>query len=233
MPTTDTLIKWDQTGEKIYETGLDRGVLYVQEKGKYPKGVAWNGLTAFSESPSGAEPTALFADNTKYLNLMSAEEFGGTIEAYTYPDEFEECDGSKAVLPGVTIGQQTRKPFGFAYRTLVGNDIEGTDFGYKLHLIYNALASPSEKARATVNDSPEAITFSYEIATTGIEVPGYKPTATLVIDSTMTDKDKMNDLEAILYGTPGVDADPGNSVEAVEPVEGRLPLPEEVIELLK
>ena len=213
-----SVIKWDQTGEKLYETGVDRGVLYPQVSGAYPKGVPWNGLTAFNESPSGAEPSPLYADNIKYLNLMSTEEYGFTIEAYMYPEEFGECDGSAAVASGVYIGQQARKAFGFSCRTLVGNDVENNEHGYKLHLVYGALANPSEKAYSTVNDSPEAITFSWECSTTPVEVPGFKPTACITIDSTKCDADKLTALEAILYGS--------------ESEEARLPLPSEVITLM-
>ena len=208
---------WDQTGERLYETGVKQGVLYVQEAGAYPKGVAWNGLTAVTESPSGAEATPLYADDIKYLNLMSTEEFGATVEAYTYPDEFMVCDGSAALAEGVYIGQQPRKTFGMCYRTTLGNDTDGNDYGYKLHIIYGALAAPSEKAYATINDSPEAITFSWELTTTPVNVTGHKPTASLVIDSTKTDATKLAALEAILYGS--------------ESEEARLPLPDEVLEL--
>ena len=209
---------WDNTGERFYETGVKQGVLYVQDKGAYPKGVAWNGLTAVTESPSGAEPSPLYADDIKYLNLMSNEEFGASIEAYTYPDEFMECDGSAALVPGVYIGQQTRKAFGLSYRTVLGNDVDNNEYGYKLHLIYGALASPSEKAYATINDSPEAITFSWEVTTTPVNVEGHKPTASLVIDSTKVDKTKLAALEAILYGD--------------EDNEARLPLPDEIATLM-
>lgn len=210
---------WDQTGERLYETGVKQGVLYVQGTGgTYPKGVAWNGLTAVTESPSGAEPTALYADDIKYLNLMSNEEFGATIEAYTYPEEFEQCDGSASLVAGVSIGQQPRKTFGMSYVTTLGNDIEGNAYGYKLHLIYGALAAPSEKAYATINDSPEAITFSWEVSTTPVEVKGHKPTASITIDSTKVDREKLTALEAILYGD--------------ENVEARLPLPNEIAELM-
>ena len=210
---------WDQTSEKLYETGVKMGVLYPQEGGAYPKGVAWNGLTAVTESPSGAEATALYADDTKYLSLMSAEEFGATVEAYTYPDEFAQCDGSAEIAKGVTIGQQKRKAFGLCYRTVLGNDTDNNDYGYKLHLIYGALAAPSEKAYATINDSPEAITFSWELTTTPVSVAGFKPTASITIDSTKVDKEKLTALEAILYG--GEDA------------EARLPLPDEIATLMK
>ena len=211
---------WDQTGQKTYETGVKQGVLYPQgEGGTYPKGYAWNGLTGVTESPSGAESNPLYADDIKYLNLISAEEFGATIEAYTYPDEFAECDGSAEIAPGVTIGQQARKTFGMAYKTTFGNDVDGNEHGYKLHLIYGALATPSEKAYATINDSPEAITFSWEVTTTPVAVEGFKPTASLTIDSTKVDKDKLTALEDILYGK--------------DTVEARLPLPNEVATLMK
>lgn len=196
---------WDQTGEKLYETGVKMGVLYPQGAGgSYPKGVPWNGLTAVTESPSGAEATPLYADDIKYLNLMSTEEFGATIEAYTYPDEFAKCDGSAEIATGVTIGQQKRQAFGLAYRTVLGNDTEANSYAYKHHLIYGALAAPSEKAYATINDSPEAITFSWGVSTTPVSVNGFEPTASLVIDSSKVDKVKLAVLEAILYG---VDAD--------------------------
>lgn len=211
---------WDQTGEKFYETGVKNGVLYVQHTdGTYPKGVAWNGLTAVTESPSGAEKTPLYADDTKYLNLMSAEEFGATIEAYTYPDEFAQCDGSAEIAEGVTIGQQARKTFGMAYKTTLGNDVSNNDYGYKLHIIYGALASPSEKGYSTINDSPEAITFSWEVTTTPVNVTGKKPTASLVIDSTKANPEKLAALEKILFG----------STEAA----ARLPLPDEIATLMK
>ena len=211
---------WDQTGQKTYETGVKQGVLYPQgEGGAYPQGYAWNGLTGVTESPSGAESNPLYADDIKYLNLISAEEFGATIEAYTYPDEFAECDGSAEIAPGVTIGQQARKTFGMAYKTTFGNDVDGNEHGYKLHLIYGALATPSEKAYATINDSPEAITFSWEVTTTPVAVEGFKPTASLTIDSTKVDKTKLAALEDILYGK--------------DSVEARLPLPNEVAELMK
>lgn len=211
---------WDATGARKYETGVRNGVLYVMgEGGTYPKGVAWNGLTAVTESPSGAEATALYADDTKYLNLISAEEFGATIEAYTYPDEFAECDGSATLAAGVTIGQQPRKTFGMSYRTVYGNDVDNESFGYKLHLIYGAVAAPSEKAYATINDSPEAITFSWEVKTTPVNVTGHKPTASLTIDSTKVDKAKLAKIEEILYGK--------------DEVEARLPLPDEIIQILQ
>lgn len=219
-------IEWDKTGEKLYETGVKNGVLYLpDETGAYTKGVAWNGLTSVKESPSGAEATPLYADDIKYLELTSAEEFGGTLECYTYPDEFAECDGSAEVAPGVIIGQQNRKTFGLCYRTTLGNDIKGNEYGYKLHLIYGAKASPSEKAYSTINDSPEAITFSYEISTTPVNVTGHKPTASLIVDSTKVSAEKMAALEAILYGKDGVESSPNNNP--------KLPLPDEVIALLK
>lgn len=219
-------IVWDKTGERYYETGVKNGVLYLQTNGVYNNGVAWNGLTAVTESPSGAEATALYADDMKYLNLYSAEEFGATIEAYTYPDEFGECDGSKELVEGVTIGQQTRKAFGLCYRTVIGNDTDGEAHGYKLHIIYGAMASPSEKAYATINDSPEAITFSWEVTTTPVNVTGAKPTASVVIDSTKADPTKLAALEAILYGKDPTTQD-GN--DGVAP---RLPLPDELKTLM-
>lgn len=192
---------WDKTGERYYETGTRMGVIYPQAAaGNYPKGVAWNGLTGVTESPSGAEETALYANDSKYLGLMSAEEFGATVTAYTYPEEFAECDGSASLAPGVTIGQQTRKAFGMSYKTIVGNDIDSNEHGYKLHLIYGAKAAPSEKAYATVNDSPEAVEFSWDLTTTPVNVTGYKPTANLTIDSTKVNAEKLAQLETILYG---------------------------------
>ena len=194
-------IVWDNTGEKIYETGCDRGVLYVSNgEGGYKTGVAWNGLTSVTENPTGAESTALYADNIKYLNMLSSEDFGATIEAYTYPDEFMECDGSASVTPGVVIGQQNRTTFAMCYRTLKGNDVAGTALGYKIHIIFNATASPSSKAYSTVNESPEAMTFSWEVSTTPVPVEGYKPTASIVIDSTKVDRAKLSQLEEKLYG---------------------------------
>ena len=216
---------WDKTGERLYETGVDRGVLYPIASGAYSKGVAWNGLTGVTESPSGAESTALYADNIKYLNLLSTEEFGATIEAYTYPDEFAECDGSASLTTGVSIGQQPRKVFGFSYRTVLGSDSEGSAHGYKIHLIYGATAAPSEKAYATVNDSPEAITFSWEVSTTPVNVTGFKPTASIVIDSTKCDAAKLKAFEDILYGTDA-------ATEGGTGVDARLPLPDEVKTLL-
>lgn len=212
-------IVWDKIGERFYETGVDRGVLYVQDdQGNYPKGVAWNGLIGVTESPTGAEPTPLYADNIKYLNLISVEEFEASIEAYTYPEEFEECDGSAELTPGVTIGQQPRKAFGLCYRTKLGNDLEGDDYGYKLHLIYGAKASPTEKGYETINDSPDAITFSWDITTTPVPVTEFNPTSTLVIDSTKVDPEKLEALEEILYGTDQENA--------------RLPLPDEVLTII-
>lgn len=201
-----TPITWDDTGKRFYETGVDHGVLYVYDTtaSKYQNGVAWNGLTAVTESPSGAEATALWADNIKYANLVSAEEFGGTIEAYTYPDEFMACDGFAQLSDtanGIIVGQQNRATFGMSYRTLVGNDTESTDYGYKLHLLYGCLASPSEKAYSTVSDSPEAITFSWEFTTTAVTVPGMKATACLTIDSKKTDPTALQKIEDALYGT--------------------------------
>lgn len=212
-------LEWDNVGEKTYETGTDRGVLYKQDnKGEYPAGVAWNGLTAVSESPSGADSNPLYADNIKYLDLRSAEEFGATIEAYTYPEEFEECDGTREIAPGAVIGQQNRKPFGFCYRSILGNDTELNDHGYLIHIIYGMTASPSEKGYQSVNDSPEAISFSWEVTTVPVPVPGFKPTATIVVNSTKVDAAKLKALEDILYGS--------------EEAAARLPLPAEIIEIL-
>lgn len=214
-------ITWDQTGERLYETGVDHGVLYIRDKaGVYANGYAWNGLTTVTESPSGAESNPQYADNIKYLNLVSAEEFSATIEAFTYPVEFEQCDGTASPAPGIRVGQQARKSFGMSYRTLVGNDIDGTDHGYKIHMIWGALAAPSEKAYNTINDSPEAITFSWEVTTTPVEVVGFplKPTATITVDSTRFSASAMKALEDVLYGAA-----------ATEP---RLPLPGEVITLM-
>ena len=212
-------LTWDDTGKRLYETGVKQGVLYLLDgTGAYKNAVAWNGLTAVTESPSGAEATALYADDIKYLSLLSAEEFGATIEAYTYPEEFGQCDGSASLATGVYIGQQARKTFGMCYKTTLGNDVEGNDYGYKLHIIYGAKASPSEKAYATINDSPEAITFSWEITTTPVNVAGFKPTASIVIDSTKADPTCLAALEAKLYGG-----------EASEP---ELPLPDEVKTLM-
>lgn len=213
------LLKWDDVGKKLYETGVDHGVIYPQASdGTYPKGIPWNGLVTVTESPSGAEPNPQFADNIKYLNILSAEEFGATIEAFTYPDEFAVCDGSAAPKIGVIIGQQTRKAFGFSYRTIIGNDVDGQAHGYKLHLIYGCMVSPSEKAYASINDSPEAITFSWDLTTTPVPVTGYKPTASLTIDSTLVDPDDLAAFEVILYGTTGTPN-----------TEAELPLPDDVI----
>lgn len=210
---------WDETGKRLYETGVKKGVLYPQDAGgTYPKGVPWNGLITVTESPSGAEATPLYADDIKYLNLISTEELGGTIEAYTYPDEFAECDGSASIATGVFIGQQPRKTFGMAYTTTLGNDVENNAHGYKLHLIYGALASPSEKAYSTINDSPDAITFSWDFSTTPVNVNGFKPTANIVIDSTKVTAEKLANLEKILYGDTET--------------EPRLPLPDEVASVM-
>lgn len=215
-------LEWDKTGERLYETGISNGVLYPQETGgTYPKGVAWNGLTAVTESPSGAEPTPLYADNIKYLTLMSVEEFGFSIEAYMYPDEFKKCNGEGSLVTGVTIGQQKRNAFGMSYKTILGNDVDGDAHGYKLHLVYGALAAPSEMAHNTVNDSPEAATMSWECSTTPVSVNGFKPTSHLVIDSTTADPTKLKALEDILYGS----ASEGNGP--------RLPLPDEIATLMK
>jgi hypothetical protein len=201
-----TQLSWDTVGERFYETGVDHGVLYLPDAGgAYDTGFAWNGLVSVTESPSGAEATPTYADNIKYLNLISAEEFGATIEAYTYPDEFGQCDGTASPSTGVYIGQQRRKTFGLSYRTRIGNDVDATDFGYKIHLIYGALAAPTEKAYSTINDSPEAITFSWEVSTTPVLVPGFKPTATLTIDSTKVSPTALATLEQQLYGTVGSD----------------------------
>ena len=209
-------LKWDQPGEKLYETGVEQLALFVQSAaGTYPKGVAWNGVTAVNESPSGADETALYANDSKYLGLRAKEDYGCTIEAYTYPDEFEQCDGSAEVATGVTIGQQTRKPFGMAYKTLIGNDTEGESHGYKLHLVYNATASPSEKSHSTINESPEAVTMSWEVTTTPLPINGYKPSSQITINSTKVNADKLTAFEKIIYGSSEADA--------------RLPLPDEVI----
>ena len=209
----------DNTVDRIFESGVKQGALYpIQSDGKYTKGVAWNGLTAVTESPSGAEATALYADDIKYLNLLSNEEFGATIEAYTYPDEFAECDGSAELATGVMIGQQKRKTFGLCYRTTIGNDVEGNDYGYKLHLVYGCLAAPSEKGYSTINDNPDAITFSWEVSTTPVNVEGFKPTSQITIDSTKADPTKLAALEAVLYGSAETEA--------------KLPLPDEVATLM-
>ena len=209
---------WDQTSERLYETGVEQVALFPQEAGAYPKGVAWNGISALNITPSGAEPTPLYANNSKYVTLMSAEEMGGTVEAYTYPDEWAACDGSASVADGMYIGQQARKTFGLAAKTLIGNDTDGTKHGYKLHLIYGGLASPSEQSNATVNDSPEAKTMSWEFSTTPVSIEGYSPASYIYFDSTKADKDKLAALEAIIYGS--------------EEAEPRLPLPAEVLRIM-
>lgn len=215
-----TKIVWDEVGKRYYETGVSQGVLYTQDtSGKYPKGVAWNGLITVNESPSGAEPTPLYADDIKYLNLMSTEEFGASIEAYTYPEEFALCDGTKELAKGITVGQQTRKSFGLSYKTKIGNDTDGVDYGYKLHLIYGALASPSQKSYSTINDNPDAITFSWDVKTTPVAVNGMKPTATIVIDSTKVEKADLEALEKVLFGA--------------DDEEPRLPLPDEILEIVE
>ena len=217
-------LKWDETGKRLYETGTKMGVLYPQnEDGSYPKGVAWNGLMSVTESPSGAEASALYADDAKYLELYSNEEFGFTIGAYTYPDEFAECDGSAEVAKGVNIGQQPRKAFGLSYRTIIGNDTKGSDYGYKLHLVYGAKASPSERSYASVNDSPEALELSWECTTTPVAVTGHKPSAHIEIDSTKIDEGKLTKIEDILYGKDG----------GAPATDARLPLPDEIIQILK
>lgn len=211
---------WNEAGKRLYETGVDRGVLYVSDgRGGYQNGVVWNGLVSVNESPSGAEATPLYAGNIKYVELMSNEEFGASIEAYTYPEEFEQCDGSAELAEGVTIGQQPRKSFGLCYRTKIGNDTAGDDHGYKIHLIYGAKAAPTEKSYTTINDSPEAITFSWEVTTTPIEVEGHKPTATLTIDSTKVEPEKLEAIEKKLYGDTSTEAE--------------LPTPAEIIALVQ
>lgn len=211
---------WDEVGQRFFETGVKNGVLYVQDNdGSYKNGVVWNGLTAVTESPSGAEETPLYADDVKYLTLRSAEEFGATVEAYTYPEEFEQCDGSASIANGVTIGQQARRAFGLCYRTSVGNDIQGQNFSYKLHLIYGCTVAPSEKSYSTINDNPEAITFSWELSTVPVPVDGFSPTASLVIDASKVDEGKMQQLEDALFGA--------------ESNEAKLLLPNEIMEMLK
>ena len=212
-------LKWDNPGERYYETGVKNCVLYIQDdEGNYPKGVAWNGITAITESPSGAESEPLYADDTKYLNLISNEEFGATIEAYTYPDEFAECDGTAELATGIKLGQQPRKQFGLCYLTTLGNDLKKNDYGYKLHLVYGCMAAPSEKGYATINDSPEAITFSWEVSTTPVEVPGFKPTAHIEIDSTKVKPEDLAKIKAKLWGTTSE--------------EPTLPLPSEIKTLI-
>lgn len=212
-------LTWDNVGERFYEVGVDRGVVFPYKNDAYQKGVAWNGLTAVNENPSGAEATALYADNIKYLNLVSSEEFGCTIEAFTYPDEYAECDGSAEPTDGVYLAQQPRKPFGFAYRTRIGNDTSGTEKGYKIHLVYNALAAPSSKSYGTINDSPDAMTLSWEVTTTPINVSGYKPVAHIIIDSTKVGSSQLATFEEILYGN--------------EVSDSRLPLPDEVLTIFR
>lgn len=214
-------LEWDKTGEKIYETGVSKGVLYLPNgQGEYTKGYAWNGLTAVNDTPSGAEPNAQYADNMKYVNIISPEESGGTIEAFTYPPEFEECNGARELAEGVLASGQDRKNFGFSYQTLIGNDTMGTAFGRKIHLVYGATAAPSERSNATVNDSPEAMTLSWEYSTTpvGISTPGWKPTAKLTVSSLTTPAAKLKALEDLLYGT--------------DTVEASLPLPDDIIDLV-
>ena len=211
---------FDAVGSRFFETGVKNGVLFVQgENGEYENGVVWNGLTAVTESPSGAEATPLYADDMKYVVLYSTEEFGATIEAYTYPEEFEQCDGSAQLGAGITIGQQQRKSFGLVYKTVIGNDVQGQDLGYKIHIIYGAKAAPSEKAFATINDSPEAVTFSWEVSTVPVPVEGHRPTSTLVIDSTKVDTEKLAAIEDKLFGS--------------EAEESTLPLPDEIAQMLK
>ena len=211
---------FNNVGERLFETGVKNGVLYVMgDDGAYENGVVWNGLTAVTESPSGAETTPLYADDVKYVVIYAAEEFGATVEAYTYPEEFEQCDGSAAIADGITIGQQTRKSFGMCYKTSVGNDVQGQDYGYKIHIIYGAKAAPSEKSYSTINDSPEAVTFSWELSTVPVPVEGHNPTATMVIDSTRVPAEKMALIEAKLYGS--------------EEAEATLPLPNEILELIE
>ena len=221
MPDPIYALSWDETGEKLYETGVDHGVLYPMGQSGYGDGVAWNGLTTVTETPSGAEATKLYADNIKYLEIRSAEEFGGTIEAYTYPDEWAECDGSAALATGVYAGQQPRKVFGLCYRTVLGNDVDLDKHGYKLHIVYGCTASPSERSYATINDSPEAITFSWEFSSVPVNVTGHKPVSCIVIDSTKVDATKLATLESILYGTGGSTT-----------VAARLPLPAEIVSTL-
>lgn len=218
-------LQWDKIGERYYETGNKQAVLYPQTNGAYPKGVAWNGFSAFTLSPSGAEASPIYADDIKYLNLMSTEEMGATVEAYTYPDEFDECNGIRSIVKGVTIGQQTRKPFGLCVKTMVGNDVDYNDHAYKLNILYGALASPSEKSYKTINDSPEALSFSWELTTTPVEVSGFKPTAYLCVDSRTCEPEKLKVLEDILYGKNGTGEDDLGT-------EARLPLPDEIVEII-
>ena len=217
-------LEWDKTGERLYETGTDRGVLYVASNGTYPEGVAWNGLTGVDENPSGAEANAQYADNIKYLELRSAEDFGATVTAYTYPDEFEQCDGSAEPTEGMYIGQQARKMFGMSYRTKIGNDVDGDEHGYYIHLIYGATASPSQRSYKTVNDSPEPIEFSWEVTTTPVNIAGYKPVAHVRINSTKADPEKLAVLESVLYGA--------NAEGNTEGRTASLPLPDAVKTIL-
>ena len=223
MAVVTKRLEWDKSGERLYETGIEKGVLYPISNGQYQKGVAWNGLTAFTESPSGAENTDLYADNIKYLSMQSAETFGGTIEAYMYPDEFAECDGSANVADGVTIGQQTRKGFGFCYRTKVGNDTDGNEHGDKIHIIYGCKCSPSEKNYQTINDSPDAITFSWEVNSTPVNVTNYKPTSCLVIDTTKISEAALTAIEDALYGKNGEDT---------AATDSKILMPDEVIAII-
>lgn len=216
-------LNWDAVGERQYEIGCDHGVLYKQEGGAYPNGVVWNGLTNVSNNPSGGESTKLYADNIPYLTLRSAEEFGLTIECYYYPPEFGECDGSKELMKGISVGQQTRKNFGLSYRTKVGNDQENEDYGYKIHLVYGCSVSPSEKGYQTINDSPDAITFSYEATSNPVNIPGASPASEMIIDSTKVDKAVIEAIEAVLYGTAADGSDPE--------VAPRLPMPEEILQI--
>jgi hypothetical protein len=222
MPDTSNVLVWDTVGDRTYETGVDHGVLYPQVNGAYPKGYAWSGLTSVDENPSGAEDNALYADNMKYLNLKSAEELGLTIGCYTYPDAWAQCDGSAEMAPGVMIGQQKRTTFGLSYRTKIGNDTDGEDHGYKLHLVYGCSASPSDRSYTSTNDSPDAVEFSYEVTTTPITMDGYKPISSICIDSTKADASQLAALEKILYGSDGDDG-----------AEARLPLPNELPEIFK
>lgn len=219
-------LKWDQVGERLYETGIEQCVLFPTDQTGYTKGVAWNGIVSISENPSGAESNPQYADNIKYLNLISAEEFGATIEAFTYPPEFEVCDGTAELAKGVYVRQQVRRPFGLCYRTRIGNDVDGPDHGFKLHFVYGAMATPSEKNYGSINDSPEAITFSWEISTTPIEVPDHRPTASLVINSTIVDATKLSTLLDMVYGTDGS----GESSTGTDP---KLPTPAEIYSLFK
>lgn len=224
-------IKWDDTGERLYETGASNGVIYPQVEGLYPKGEGWNGLISVEEQPEGAEPTALYANNHKYLNLMSAEEYNATVSAYTYPDAFAKCDGSAELMEGVEIGQQTRKPFGFCYQTLIGNDTESTKHGYKIHIVYGAMASPSEKSHETVSDDPTAEEMSWDITTTPVEVEGFDPTSTMVINSTKFEKEKMETIKNVLYGTDPVGTEGDD--DYVAGTDPRLPFPDEIVTILK